>query len=141
LTALHFARGRSCRAHCDRRGVGQLDGRARCADHIRGCLARRYRCCPASLAPAWSQNSTRAAASVLHIGYGWLAFGLLLLDGLYPILPQTAAWHALTVGAVGTMTLAVMTRASWSAAFGLFAIVYGGALTRPRAQGQAARPI
>jgi uncharacterized protein involved in response to NO len=128
---------------------------------------------------------------ILHIGYGWLAFGLLLLgaDGLYPILPQTAAWHALTVGAVGTMTLAVMTRASlghtgrpltagsgtqviyvlitlaavlrvlsplagdqvvlvlmlagaaWSAAFGLFAIVYGGALTRPRAQGAAARPI
>ncbi|MGO8865831.1 MAG: NnrS family protein [Alphaproteobacteria bacterium] len=51
---------------------------------------------------------------VLHVGYGWLAFGLLLLalGGFYAGLPQTAALHALTVGAVGTMTLAVMTRAS-----------------------------
>jgi uncharacterized protein involved in response to NO len=51
---------------------------------------------------------------VLHVGYGWLALGLLLLgiNGLYDVLPQTAALHALTVGAIGTMTLAVMTRAS-----------------------------
>ena len=51
---------------------------------------------------------------ILHVGYGWLAFGLLLLglNGLYETLPATAALHALTVGAVGTMTLAVMTRAS-----------------------------
>jgi uncharacterized protein involved in response to NO len=51
---------------------------------------------------------------ILHLGYGWLALGLLLLgvDGLTEILPATAALHALTVGAVGTMTLAVMTRAS-----------------------------
>jgi uncharacterized protein involved in response to NO len=37
---------------------------------------------------------------------------LLALDGLMPFLPYTAALHALTVGAIGTMTLAVMTRAS-----------------------------
>ena len=51
---------------------------------------------------------------ILHIGYGWLAFGLLLLgfDGLFDMLPSTAALHALTVGAIGTTTLAVMTRAS-----------------------------
>ncbi len=51
---------------------------------------------------------------ILHIGYGWLAIGLLLLgiNGLYEFLPQTTALHALTVGTVGTMTLAVMTRAS-----------------------------
>jgi uncharacterized protein involved in response to NO len=51
---------------------------------------------------------------ILHVGYGWLAFGLLLLgfNGLYEMLPATTALHALTVGAVGTMTLAVMTRAS-----------------------------
>jgi uncharacterized protein involved in response to NO len=51
---------------------------------------------------------------ILHIGYGWLALGLLLLgvDDFVPVLPATAALHALTVGAVGTMTLAVMTRAS-----------------------------
>jgi uncharacterized protein involved in response to NO len=51
---------------------------------------------------------------VLHAGYGWLAFGLLLLgaNGIVPFLPPSAALHALTVGAVGTMTLAVMTRAT-----------------------------
>lgn len=51
---------------------------------------------------------------ILHVGYGWLAVGLLLLgiNGLTEMLPATAALHALTVGAVGTMTLAVMTRAS-----------------------------
>jgi uncharacterized protein involved in response to NO len=128
---------------------------------------------------------------ILHLGYGWLALGLLLLGlaGLFDLLPATAALHALTVGAVGTMTLAVMSRAalghtgrpltagpgtkaiyvlvtlaavlrvlsplagdsaelvlslagtSWSAAFGLFAILYGGPLTRPRATGDAAKPI
>ena len=51
---------------------------------------------------------------VLHLGYGWLAFGLLFLglSQLFAVLPPTAALHALTVGAIGTMTLAVMTRAS-----------------------------
>ncbi len=51
---------------------------------------------------------------VLHLGYFWLALGILLLgvNGLLPFVPQTAALHALTVGAIGTMTLAVMTRAS-----------------------------
>jgi uncharacterized protein involved in response to NO len=44
---------------------------------------------------------------ILHVGYGWLAFGLVLLG-----LEAPAALHALTVGAIGTMTLAVMTRAS-----------------------------
>lgn len=119
---------------------------------------------------------------VLHLGYGWLALGFLLLgaDLLVSYLPATAALHALTVGAIGTMTLAVMTRASlghtgnkltagpgttaiyllvtlaalcrllaplggarylamlwfagaaWSAAFGLFALLYFRALALPR---------
>jgi len=53
---------------------------------------------------------------ILHIGYGWLAFGLLCLglNGFFQFLPQTTALHALTVGSIGTMTLAVMTRASLS---------------------------
>ena len=46
---------------------------------------------------------------ILHVGYGWLALGLILL-GLEA--GSAAALHALTVGAIGTMTLAVMTRAS-----------------------------
>jgi uncharacterized protein involved in response to NO len=128
---------------------------------------------------------------ILHVGYGWLAAGLLLLglDELFDLLPMTAALHVLTVGAIGTMTLAVMTRASlghtgrplvagsgtkviyalvtlaallrvlspfagaqmmpilwaagasWAAAFGLFAILYGRVLAQPRATGHAARPI
>lgn len=51
---------------------------------------------------------------VLHLGYGWLAAALLLLglSILLPAVPSSAALHALTAGAVGTMTLAVMTRAS-----------------------------
>ena len=42
--------------------------------------------------------------TILHIGYGWLALGFLLLaaNGFVPMLPQTTALHALTVGAIGT---------------------------------------
>lgn len=52
---------------------------------------------------------------VLHLGYGWLtaSFALLGLAIMLPeAIPHSAALHALTAGAVGTMTLAVMTRAS-----------------------------
>ena len=127
---------------------------------------------------------------VLHVGYGWLALGfiLLALSGLVPSLPSTAALHALTAGAIGTMTLAVMTRASlghtgraltagsgtiaiyvlvnlsallrlvapfggsqyllllslagaaWTAAFGLFVLIYSPALMQPRLTGGVARP-
>lgn len=50
----------------------------------------------------------------LHLGYGWLAGGFLLLavSSLTAALPQSGALHALTAGAIGTMILAVMTRAS-----------------------------
>ena len=128
---------------------------------------------------------------ILHVGYAWLAVGLLLLglDEITDLLPATAALHALTVGAIGTMTLGVMTRASlghtgrplvagpgtqaiyvlvtlaaflrvlsplagaqmmlmlwaaaasWTAAFGSFAILYGRVLTQPRVTGHGARPI
>jgi uncharacterized protein involved in response to NO len=49
---------------------------------------------------------------ILHIGYAWLVLGATLL-GLALLnlnVPQSAAIHALTVGAIGTMILAVMTR-------------------------------
>jgi uncharacterized protein involved in response to NO len=128
---------------------------------------------------------------ILHIGYFWIVLGLSLLglNGIFGVLPPSAALHALTAGGVGTMTLAVMTRASlghagrplaagpgtktiyalvtiaavlrvlaplagdamtlvlvfagaaWTGAFGLFAILYGGVLARPRAEAGAARPI
>lgn len=51
---------------------------------------------------------------VLHVGYAWLAVALALLGSAAIVdgFPETAALHALTAGAIGTMTLAVMTRAS-----------------------------
>ncbi|MFD0986123.1 NnrS family protein [Methyloligella solikamskensis] len=52
---------------------------------------------------------------VLHLGYAWVAFGLVLLAGsvLFSAeIPYAAGLHALTAGAIGTMILAVMTRAS-----------------------------
>jgi uncharacterized protein involved in response to NO len=52
---------------------------------------------------------------VLHLGYLWLDVFFLLagLSILFPeSVPETVAIHALTAGAIGTMTLAVMTRAT-----------------------------
>ncbi len=51
---------------------------------------------------------------VLHLGYAWLAvgFGLLGLSLWLAVLPVTPAFHALTAGAMGTMILAVMSRAT-----------------------------
>jgi uncharacterized protein involved in response to NO len=51
---------------------------------------------------------------ILHFGYGWFTLSLLILGGsiLGVGLPKEDAVHAFTSGAVGAMTLAVMTRAS-----------------------------
>lgn len=48
----------------------------------------------------------------LHAGMGWVAVGLILvgLGDLDASVPDTAGLHALTVGAMGTTILAVMTR-------------------------------
>ena len=50
---------------------------------------------------------------ILHVGYLWLAVGLILLgvSMLQDAMTTAAALHMLTLGAMGTMTLAVMTRA------------------------------
>lgn len=50
---------------------------------------------------------------IIHVGYGWLVVGLAtkaaaLLTG---IMAEATALHVLTVGAVGSMTLGIMTRA------------------------------
>jgi uncharacterized protein involved in response to NO len=53
--------------------------------------------------------------AVLHLGYGWLGAGLVLhgLGILFPDGPgRLATLHALTAGTIGTMTLAIMTRAT-----------------------------
>jgi uncharacterized protein involved in response to NO len=51
---------------------------------------------------------------ILHVGYAWIPIGLLLLGlniGGFDV-PRSAAIHALTAGAMTTMILAVMTRAT-----------------------------
>ena len=51
---------------------------------------------------------------ILHVGYFWLPAGLLLLGSslVGAAVPRSAAIHALTAGAMATMILAVMTRAT-----------------------------
>jgi uncharacterized protein involved in response to NO len=80
---------------------------------------------------------------VLHLGYLWLAAGLLLLGiaAIAPsMVPESSGIHALTAGAVGTMTLGVMTRATRghtgreiaadTATIAIYALVTTGALLR-----------
>jgi uncharacterized protein involved in response to NO len=51
---------------------------------------------------------------ILHLGYGWLILGVALLGTalLTAAIPLSAGVHALTAGAIGTMTLGMMTRVS-----------------------------
>lgn len=55
---------------------------------------------------------TRPDLLVLLLGYAWLVLGLLLLglSGLISTLPATATLHALSVGALGSLTFGVMGR-------------------------------
>jgi uncharacterized protein involved in response to NO len=74
---------------------------------------------PANLArlARWRGLATgrEALVWVLHAGYAWLGAALLLigLSVLVPsVVPNSSGVHALTAGALGVMTLAMMTRAS-----------------------------
>jgi uncharacterized protein involved in response to NO len=78
---------------------------------------------------------------VLHVGYAFLPLGFVLVGcAALGMLPLSAGVHAWTAGAVGTMTLAVMTRASLghtgrtlTASVGtqaIYAAVVAGALVR-----------
>ncbi len=50
---------------------------------------------------------------ILHLAYAWLVLGLgFKAAAHFGLLSEATAIHALTVGAVGSMTLAIMTRAS-----------------------------
>lgn len=65
----------------------------------------------------WQGLQTLAEPLVwsLHLGFLWVPVGLLLLGAgifLPASLPSTAGLHVLTIGAIGGMTLAVMTRAT-----------------------------
>src|SRR6185312_2402529 len=52
--------------------------------------------------------------AILHLGYAWMIVGAGMLGGsvLFPAIPLPAAIHVLTIGTIGTMILAVMTRVS-----------------------------
>ena len=52
--------------------------------------------------------------TILHVGYFWVVIGAALLGAsmLTGEVPEAAAIHALTTGAIGTMVLGVMTRVS-----------------------------
>ena len=78
---------------------------------------------------------------ILHVGYLWIPLGLALLGlSLAGFVPRSAAIHSLTAGAMATMILAVVTRASLGhtgrnleASFLtvlVYALVTGGALLR-----------
>lgn len=77
-------------------------------------------CAVAGLAHLWRlsrwqglRTGAEALLWVLHLGYLFLALGFLSIAGAAAgILPQAGALHVWLAGAVGLMTLAVMTRAS-----------------------------
>ncbi|HEY8088462.1 MAG TPA: NnrS family protein [Polyangiaceae bacterium] len=64
---------------------------------------------------------------ILHAGYAWMVLGLLLrgLARVVPAIPGSLATHAVTVGAIGSLTLGMMARVSLGHS--------GRALVAPRA--------
>ena len=64
----------------------------------------------------WRSWATRRSPIlwVLHVGYAWIAIGLVLrgVATFVPSLPASAPTHALTVGAIGTLILGMMSRVS-----------------------------
>jgi uncharacterized protein involved in response to NO len=68
-----------------------------------------------AIARAWGWKTRRVARHpllwILHAGYAWLCVGL-LLRAAAPLqtLPPSLATHALTVGAIGSLTLGMMAR-------------------------------
>lgn len=64
----------------------------------------------------WQGGSTLSEPLlfILHVGYGWLCVGAVLLGAsvISDVVPLDGGIHAMTVGVIGTMILAVMTRAS-----------------------------
>jgi uncharacterized protein involved in response to NO len=93
----------------------------------------------------WAGDRTLAEplVTILHIGYAFVPLGFLLVAAAYAapgVVQPVAAVHAWTAGGIGTMTLAVMTRASlghsgrplaadrWTS--GIYVLVVAAALAR-----------
>lgn len=80
--------------------------------------------------------------TILHLGYAWVAVGAALLGAslLAPAVPPSAAIHAFTVGAMSTMVLGVMTRATRGhtgraltadrATIAIYVLIFGASVTR-----------
>ncbi|WP_434722838.1 NnrS family protein [Mesorhizobium sp. RIZ17] len=80
---------------------------------LSGAACALAACSQVIRAAQWSIWRSRVSSTVLalHIGYGWIVvgFGLLAIHILKPAsLGQAAAVHAWTIGAIGTMALAIM---------------------------------
>lgn len=64
----------------------------------------------------WRTGSTlgKPILWVLHLGYGWIVFALLLkgVAGTTGLISSVTAMHGLAIGAIGTLTLGVMSRAA-----------------------------
>ncbi len=103
----------------------------------------------------WRGHATLAEplVTVLHVGYAWLPVGLVLLglERFAPSLGLLSAEHALGAGAIGTMTLAVMTRAALGhtgraltagpLTVAIYALVSAGALLRVTAYALPLDPL
>jgi uncharacterized protein involved in response to NO len=69
-----------------------------------------------AVARAWHWRTVRVARHpllwILHVGYAWVPLGLLLraVSAFHPAVPSSPATHALTVGAIGSLTLGMMAR-------------------------------
>jgi uncharacterized protein involved in response to NO len=85
-------------------------------DPVIGALALAAAVLNAVRLAGWRTGRTldKPILAVLHLGYGWLIAGLFAkgIAASWGVIPATTALHALGIGAVGTMTLAVMSRAA-----------------------------
>lgn len=61
----------------------------------------------------WRRTLSAPILWILHLAYGWLVVGLgARALAAFGVIPPLTAMHALAVGAIGSMTLAVMSRAA-----------------------------
>jgi len=60
------------------------------------------------------QTRRESLLVILHLGYAWLVigYGLLGASSFLDVVPRSSAFHAITVGAMGTLVLAMMSRVS-----------------------------
>jgi uncharacterized protein involved in response to NO len=85
-------------------------------DWVQGCIALFAALANGARLALWRGDQTWRAPIVfiLHVGYAWVVVGLILISAAAfgPGLPSVPADHAFGAGAVATMIMAIMTRAS-----------------------------